>query len=173
MTEKELYVRADRDATRDWPKMSAEEQAEHDAIFRMLLADRIKPPPPVVILLVDEDLPANTVASVVADPTNSARPMLVFSRRTYSFAARVMANYVPTSKKANALFRQFGRLDVTADAKVVGPDRRTLVEFKLPPQVMWDMTDLTELTAGATSSESVELPDVGRGQLYRFPLAIR
>jgi hypothetical protein len=173
VTEKQLYVRADREARAAWPEMSPEEREELQAALRIVRADRIEKPLPLVIFVLDEDLPANTVASIVEDPSNSGHPMLVFSRQTYSFAAWVMAAYVQYSKKANALFRQLGRLDVTASATIVDRDRNTLVELKLPPQSLWYMRDLTQVTTGATSSESVELPDMGRGQLYRFPSRVR
>jgi hypothetical protein len=156
------------EALKAWAELSAEEREQARKAFRFVAPDMIERPAPLVVLVLDEDLPADTVAIIVAYPGNSDRPMLVFSRRTYSNAAWVMAGHVQNSKKANALLRHFGRLDVTAGAMVVGPDRNVLLELEIPHQSLWATGDLSELSTVATSTESVDVPDLGRGQLYRF-----
>jgi len=156
------------EAVKVWAEFSAEEHEQARKAFRFVAPDMIERPVPLVVLVLDDDLPADSVAIIIADPGNSDQPMLVFSRRTYNNAAWGMAGHVQTSRKANALLRHFGRLDVTAGAMVVGPDRNTLLELEMPHQSLWESGDLTGLITAATSSESVDVPDVGRGQLYRF-----
>jgi len=155
------------EALKAWAEMSAEDREQARAAFRFVAPDM--PEPTLALLVLDGDLPANTVASIIADPTNSDHQMLVVSRRTYRYAGLVGATHALTSNKAKALLRQLGRLDVTSGGSVVGPDRNSLFELPMPDQSRRSETEsLTHLTAVATSSESVDLPNVGRGQLYRF-----
>lgn len=81
----------------------------------------------------------------------------------------VMANYVLTSKKANALFWQVGLLDVTADATIVGPDRNTLIELQMPNQSLWEPPGFDRLGNHGDVERIGGRSSGWPRQLYRFP----
>ena len=171
MAEEQLYedqpdVVVGREALKMWAARSVEERDEARAAFRYVAPDF--PEASVAVVVLDGDLPANTVASIIADPANSDHQLVVVSRRTYSYAAFTMAMRAIISDNGKPLLRQVGRLDVTADASVVGPDRHSLFQVVMPDQPLFKETkSLTHMITVATSIESIDVPDVGRGEIYR------
>ena len=171
MTEGPTYVEVGPKALRAWAELSESERDEARRAFRMVarMEGTDVPEPSLALFVLDEDLPANTVASIVADPTNSEHQLLAVSRRTYSYAATYMAAQVLANDKAKGLLKQLGRLNVTNAAVVVAPDGRSLFEVEMPEQSLLRETEsLSHMITVATSSESADVPNVGRGQLYRF-----
>jgi hypothetical protein len=149
-----------------WAEMSAENREQSRAAFRFVAPDM--PEQSVALFVLDEDLPAKAVASIVEDPANSDYQSVVVSRRTYSYAALRMGVQAIVSSEGKALLRKLGRLDVTAVGTVVGPDGSSLFELEMPDQSLFKETEsLTHMITVATSSESLDLPNVGRGKLYR------
>lgn len=160
------YVVVGPEALKRWAERSVEEREEARAAFRYV--DPNMPGPSVALVVLDGDLPANTVAGVVQDPANSDHQLMVVSRRTYSYAALLMAAQAIISSEGKALLGQLGRLDVTAEGTVVGPDGRSLFEVEMPDQRLFKETkSLTHMIMSATSMESVDLPKLGRGEIYR------
>jgi hypothetical protein len=156
-----------REALKAWAAMSAHDREQARAAFRSVAPE--VPEPTLAVIVLDEDLPGNSVASIVGDPISSDRQVLVFSRRTYNDAAFVMATDALASYKTKELLGRFGRLDVTTGATVVSPDRKSLFELQRPdPSLLSATENLTHLVTVATSSESVEVPNLGRGKIYRF-----
>jgi hypothetical protein len=154
------------EALKAWAEMSEEEREQARAAFRYVDPDL--PEASVALVVLDEDLPANTVASIMVDPANSDHQLVVVSRRTYSYAAHTMAMRAIISDKGKTLLRQLGRLDVTAGATVVGPDGNSLFQVEVPDQALFRETEsLAHMISVATSSESIYVPHVGRGQVYR------
>jgi hypothetical protein len=154
------------EALKAWAEMSAAEREQARAAFRYV--DPGLPEPSVALVVLDRDLPANTVASIIEDPVNPDHQLVVVSRRTYSYAAFTMAMRAVISDNGKTLLRRFGRLDVTVGATVVGPDRNSLFQVKIPDQTLFkERESLTHMITVATSSEPFDVPNLGRGQIYR------
>jgi hypothetical protein len=171
MPEGPIYVESGPTALKAWAEFSAKEREQARLAFRMVgrMEGIDMPEPSLALLVLDEDLPANTVASIVADPINSDHQVLAVSRRTYSYAATHMAAQLLANNKTRGLLKHLGRLNVTSGATVVGPDGSSLFDVEMPdPALLRETESLTHMITVATSSESVEIPQVGRGQLYRF-----
>jgi hypothetical protein len=171
MAEGPIYLEAGPKSLKAWAEISAKEREEARRTFRMVarMEGIDMPEPSLALLVLDKDLPANIVASIVADPINSDHQILAVSRRNYSYAATHMAAQVLANDKAKGLLKQLGRLNVTSGATVVGPDGSSLFDVEMPdPALLRETESLTHMMTVATSRESVEIPQIGRGQLYRF-----
>lgn len=162
-------VRVGRDALKVWAEMSKEERAQAMAAFAAEGGGAGDIPSTLGIVVLDEDLPLSTAAAIIPDPERTNGHLVVLAQGSYSDAVFSMVTQTLAHAETSGLVKRHSQLRVTTSATLTNEKMDPLMELR-PPDAELTRTSATlyHLMAIATSAKPIDVPNLGKGTVYRF-----